>query len=448
MKRLLLFLLILPLSFSAVAIYAKDFSTDCYAYQGTVEELLPQSPHVLAAYLRDLGFDVNVIYSTDDLSRYNAVIVLSCTSMNPQDVDRFLRFYKEGGGLIIDLRSTNPLADRFGVVKKTYKLEGLDRGSISTSYTEIKNGILVKGALTSPAGPVFFGYERMYYVGEPIYLPRGFNSGFATENGENVLGWKEDKGRVVVTGCLYCSGPLLLANLVDWAEDGKIDFPSFSVTRKVLPDVVKPGETLVDDIRVLASDSMTVGGEYVYGVGGKYCNFGEPQAEFGRPHPLGDRIEVETKFIYKASGLPGTCYLPPVLLHLSFSGKKRDVIVDPVEVTVAGTSVVAYTDNLRWIVGALFVLVVVAAIFAAPRIRKRRLLKEWKKYVLLIEMTKKRRLANKISEDAFKSLIKDYEERLQEIEAELRLIGVEPPSKEEVLGLSRRQPRGSTSPSR
>ncbi|NPA86382.1 MAG: ThuA domain-containing protein [Candidatus Diapherotrites archaeon] len=419
--RWLLLLLLLPLSLAKTAIYAKDFSLECYIYRSETAELIPESPYVLAAFLRDSGLDVEVINSSENLDLYDAVVVLPCTTMDPQDVERFVAFYEAGGGLIVDLRDYNPVAEQFGVVKKTYEMEGLERGSLSTTYVTITNGILVNNPLISPSGPLRYGYERMYYVGEPIFLPKGFNSGFVTENGENVLGWKVENGRLVVTGCLYCSGPLLLVNLVDWAEDGVVDFPDFTVVRDVIPSTVLEGETLADMVRIVADEDLRIEGEYVYGVSGPFCDFGEPTVEFKGPTRVGDRVEMEALFTYTAEGT-GSCLLPPVLLTLSYENQKREVIVDPVEVTVSQRRIALYNESFPYLAAVGVLLLAVAFVALRPFLRRRYLLREREKYQQLIKLTMKRRMQGELSEEAYKQLVSEYQKKLQEIEFELSLL--------------------------
>ena len=424
-----------PLVSASVAIYAKDFSTECYIYRDSQSELLPQSPFILKSFLSDSGFDVDVITSTDNLDKYDAVIVLSCTKLTTNDLNNIIRFYEKGGGLVLDAREDNPLIHHFDVYKKTYPLEGLDRSSLDTTYVTVKNGVLVNTPIINKSSPIVSGYEKMYYVGEPLAAPSGFNSGFTTESGENVMVWKMDgMKRVAILGCLYCADPLLLTNVVDWAEDGSVDFPDFRIYRKVIPEIVPLGNILVDMISITVDKELNnVTGNYLYNTGNPaYCDFGEPRSEIEPPEPEGDSYKISVKFTYKARGKPGTCSLPPALILLKWKDQTRRVIVDPVEVTVSGKSI-AYTvsnifeENYVLLIGIALGLLLVGAYFAHEG-KKRKLIREWEKYKNLIALTKKRRLVGELSEDAYKDLLKTYQEKLQEIEVEMKMMGINPPS--------------------
>ncbi len=439
----LLLLLLIPTAFSLTAIYARNFSVDCYIYRTASEQLLPETPKILESYLEDMGFDVDVIEDTEDLRMYDALIVLSCTDMDPKNVEDILNFYDGGGGLIVDVHRENPITEALGVRKKTYPLEGLKRGSLSTLYVDIKNGVIVKETIKDGEGPIVSGYERMYYVGEPIYLPSGFNSGFAPESGEDVLGWKKDGGRVAVVGCLYCADPLLLANLVDWAEDGKVDFPRFLIKRRALPDVVPAGGTIVDEIEVVVEEGVQqVTGSYLFGTSGAYCNFELLSSEFERPQPFGDKYRLSARFTLRAGTEPETCYLPPALLEIFSGSSTRRVTVDPVEVVVSGRTMVQFTENDLPLIAGILVVFLLTLFVIKMMSRRQRLLREWRKYRFLIKVAKRKRMKREISQEAYERMMAEYEKALQEIEVELRMLGVRIPSEETTQGSEREGKQG------
>ncbi len=444
-------LLLLPISLAKVGIYSKDFSIDCYTYTDAVRSLRPEPIGVLVSYLRDLGFDVEAFQDAAAAFNYDGVIVPSCTTLEPEDINTFISYYRSGGGLLIDVRQDSPLAEAFGVARKSEMVEGVNTRSFKSVYTEVVNGVYISGAITDPNGPVKTGYEHIFYIGKALKLPESFNSSFATPDGKDVLGWKKGEGRVIVTGCLYCSGPLLLAEMVDWIEDGYIDFPDFVIQRRVIPQMTSPGGLLSDEITILSSD-IKVRGEYAYNVGGsRYCNFELVKADIGNPEPMGDKYAFSARFTLKAGDETGACRLPPVLLHLEYDDQRRDVIVDPVKVEVVkGTSpwVEKTGDSLPWIGLSVVVLALIVFLFAKKRSERSRLLNEWRKLKRIIKTARIKRMKGELSEEAYKKLIAEYEARLQEIEAEMEMKGIPIPSVEGgkrggEQPQHRRQPTGS-----
>ncbi len=415
--RAILLLLLLPFAFSKVGIYAKDFSVTCYRYSDDVRSLNPETPNILVSYLRDGGFDVELFYSTEDIGKYDGIIVLGCTSMDPKDVERFLSFE---GRLVVDARDDNPLSSALGVKRKSYPLEGTDTSSFRDVYVNITNGILLKHVIKG--GPLV-GYERMYYVGNPIFLPSRFKSGFLTPTGEDVLGIDDN---VVVTGCFYCSDPLLLYNLVDWVEDGKIDFPSFYIEREITPSLVRVGGTFVDIVRVRSPKEMEVRGEYIYGEGGgQFCNFTPINTEFSGPEITGREYEVEARFIYRPEE-PVYCYLPPVVLDLLWKAYKRTVILDAIPVTVSSTTVALPERPLDWIYVLIpLILLILLSPFLYKQLKIRRLKKRWIQLKRLIDKTNQRYMARKISKEVYEELITEYTKELQLVEGALTELGVD-----------------------
>ena len=434
----LLAVLVLPSALANIGIYAKGFSPDCYSYVSSSQELTPQSPQNLSYFLRDRGFQAEVINTTDHLSDYDAVFVLGCTKMDSQDVEHFLEYYQRGGGLVVDDRDNNPLAQALGVRQKPYMLSAPGGESITTSYVSITNGVLIKGIVQDDRGPMVYGNERMYYVGRPLKLPSDFNPGFASSSGEDVMGWKKERGRLVVIGCLYCADPLLLENLADWSQDGRIDFPRFTIRRDIIPSEVEVGDSFVDEITIsISGDVDKVSGEYLYGFRKPYCELTPDRFISPSQQPNGTGFLITLKAQYTPDK-PMDCYMPPAMVHLRWNGYTRDAIVDKKPITVIATSFAVPGIQLDYTLMALgailFLALLAGVIYYKKTERKRRILREWYRHKNILKKLKLKYMRRDISEEEYKDLSKEHVEAILRLEEIMEDMGIKPPSSGEGRG--------------
>lgn len=398
-------LLLLPLISAKIVIYSGGFDPTCYSYSSSVEEMRAFGPEAIANFLEDMGFEVEV---TDRIPNdAKALVIPACTYIDEQVLEKILKVVERNGGVLIDAWERSPLLRELKVVRLNH-VEDIERRSFKHPYVEIKNGVLVNSILEG--GPIR-RHSKLYYVG-PAIEGAGYNVGVVTENGEAVLLWKEGRGRIVVTGCLFCMGPYLLANTIDWIEDGKIDFPEVTVERDAIPSVVKKGSQFMDRIIVEVEDTdANVSGEYLYNIGEPFCKTSFEGMDLPEREIIRGRQRIELRYRLKAEEV-GSCILPPSIIYVESEEGKREIIADPVEISVTG--VFFESEEIpSWLYLAVPVSIA-AAVFLYKRLR----IKVERDRILraLHELDKKFK-KREIDKESYTKIRAEYMKRLIELEA-------------------------------
>jgi len=398
------FMLLLPLAAAKIIIYSGGYDPTCYTYASSVEEIKAYGPEALATFLEKMGLEVEVVEEIPEDAE--AVIVPACTYIGDKEIEKIMKV-AERGGVVVDAWEDSPLLRELKVVRLGH-VEGIERRSFRHPYVEVKNGVLVASALEG--GPVR-RHSKMYYVG-PALEGAGYSAGMVTEEGEAVLLWREGKGRVVVTGCLFCMGPYLLANVADWIEDGEINFPEVVVERSAVPAVVKKGSEFIDRFVVEVEDTeANVSGEYLYNVGEPFCKTSFEGMDLPEREIVRGRQRVELRYRLRAEEV-GSCLLPPSIVYVESGERKREIIVDPVEISVTGV-LFGSEETPSW----LFLAIPLALGGAFLIYRKLRVRMERERIRRALRELDKKFKKREIDKDSYMKIRAEYMKRLIELEA-------------------------------
>lgn len=447
MRRVLPFLLLLlfPIAWARVLIYAKGFAPDAYGETGNLY-LDVQDASALETFLERAGFDADVISDPKEATPDDAIIVLGCTRISDAEAAHLLALTKEGAGLIVDLRCPSPFAHLLRVVPVDDYV-GIRTGVLSTEYVTVNGYYVVAAKHTSCNVPACFGYESMYYVGKTLYAEGEEWRDVFTD--ASLLVYRDlGKGRVAVTGCLLCASPLLLENLVDWAENGRVDFPKVTVER----EAALHADGLIHDVFTLIAPTDV--NARIYYRSPSNCPLLKTVDETNRPRPL-TRGKASVFFIAMLQPLSDVCRTEDVLVEFFWNGQRRHVLVRGETVATTVKSVAegapalplfptprSLDDILLWIAGVLFVIFIVLLIvqMRAGRAEKKEKKLDKKERKRLIRMRiRALRLKEKEIEETLKELTRQwmtgkmeeeeyrktktlYEAKLANIRAKIRML--------------------------
>ncbi len=441
----LLIILLLPSTWARVLIYAKGFAADAYGEAGTLY-LDVQDAHALKTFLERAGFDVDIIESPTEATSADVIIVLGCAKISDTDAALLLTLAKEGAGLIVDLRCPSPFTHLLRVAPVDDYV-GIRTGVLSTEYATVTGYYVEAGEHTSCNAPACFGYESMYYVGKTLYAEGEEWRDVFTD--ASILVYRNiGQGRVAVTGCLLCASPLLLENLVDWAEDGVIDFPKVTVKREA---TLHPDGFVHDIFTIVAPIDVNA---HIYYSSPSNCPLIKTRDETNRPRPLtGGRASVF--FIGILQPLSSVCRTEDALIEFSWDGQRRHIIVrgESVATTIKNIETEmpaipsvpmprSLDELLLGIAGVLFVIFVILLLVQLKAERtsrktqkmekkdKRRLLraqiralrlKEREIEETLKELTRQW-MTGKMDEDEYRKTKTLYEAKLANIRARIRML--------------------------
>jgi len=437
-------LLIVPLAHATVYIYSKGFDANRYNESLGTLYLDVKGPSALAAFLRSAGFDTVVVNTVPPAKAGDVIIVLGCTDISTSDARTLVNLAENGVGLIVDAHCPSPLLGVLNVgLSETYK--GIRKGVLSTEYATVTGYYDQAGERDVCDAPACFGYESAYYVGSTLYAPDpSWRDVFA--DASLVIYRKLGQGHVAVTGCLFCASPLLLENMVDWADNGKIDFPQIEIKRTAR---VSPDGYVYDTFTLVAPSGASAKVEYTPG----QCPL--IKIDQNPPQPLAGG-KVSKVFVAVLKPSKNICVTPDALIIFSYKGMKRDVIVrgetvvvgQPVNVQTQGINIPfprSLDDILTWVAAILLVIFVALVVTQARhakregseerrneprRIDKRRLIRKKLRALRLKEKEIEETLnvlttqwmRGQMSEEEYRKTKTLYEAKLANIRAKIKIL--------------------------
>ncbi|HID09281.1 TPA: hypothetical protein EYP13_03560, partial [Candidatus Micrarchaeota archaeon] len=304
-------LLLLPVSHAYVLVYTKGFSYR-QNYGRDTHVVVEPVERIVSAW-REWGYR-NVRASNNIDPNADGIVVLGCTELDDEDIRTLEEYVKKGGRLVLDLHCPGKLDDfmyQYGVIRSDRPYEGTILQTMTLPYARIR-GYPVDRPIIMRNTPVNSKHVKMIYVGPTFTVTSEvFSDAFITPTGQSVAFIGEvGEGKVYATGCLLCSNQLLMANILDWVSDGRVDFPRFEVDRRVYPPVKEVGRPFYDEIRVSVSpderDAVEISVAYPYNEEG-----------FCRLVPTQDRRAEDGTVVFRFEYTPRekmSCSLAPVVV--------------------------------------------------------------------------------------------------------------------------------------
>ena len=420
--------IILGSAHAYVEIYAKGFS-----YRGDFGNLTYVHVKSLQAMLdtwQAWGFkNISIGYSIDPHA--DGILVLGCTEMSKEDVDALEEYIKNGGRVALDLHCSGPLdalITKYGVVRNAGEPYRSDSGitmKMSLPYVDVE-GYPVTSSITIANSPMSTGFTGMTYVGPTFTITNDrMMPLFATPTDKAIAFYGPiGKGYVFGTGCLLCSNQMLMANILDWLDNGRVDFPKITITRNVHPQSVVAGNPIYDEIRIHAPQNagiVDIELSYVYDEKG-YCRM-EPKISTKKQEA--SAITITSEFVPQEAM---NCKLGPAVVDITWDGPNgkylREAVLEPVPIVVANPSVPIQKSDWPYYLAAL-VLVAAAAYIYYPRMKARKLKRRAKAIKEALHDLRLQLMTQKITEDVYKQLLQKYIAEYNEIKAELKEMGVE-----------------------
>ncbi len=313
---MLIVLLLIPLAFAHVYVYAPDFDPSAYTAPGGLY-IDAQEADALVTFLQRAGFDASLVETVPQAERGDVIIVLGCSRVGEADAQTIVAMVKHVGiGLIVDLKCNSPFSSLLDVYPYDVYV-GTRKAALSTDYATVQGYYVEAGERTSCAAPACFGYESMYYAGDALDA-RGDAWRDVFTDASLLVYRNLGEGRVAVTGCLLCASPLLMENMVDWAEDGMIDFPRFQIERSA---ELQPDGKVHDVFTVVTSRDVSA--KIVY-TANDTCPLEKVDETPAQPLS-GDRASKVFIAILQPTG--SVCYTPDALFVFEYNGMQRHVIV-------------------------------------------------------------------------------------------------------------------------
>ncbi len=419
-------LLLLPVTHAYILVYANgfkyggDYGKDTYVRVGSVDQIVQT--------WRDWGFK-DVVKGDRIDPKADGIVILGCTSLSDSDVAALEEYVKKGGRVAVDLHcpgAIDNLFSKYGVIRSDRPYRGTILQTLHLPYVDVK-GYPVDRPIVMRDAPTSSKYVKMIYAG-PSFTIAGehFSDVFLTPTGQSVafMG-KIGNGEVYASGCLLCSNQLLMANILDWLEDGKIDFPRFEVDRRVYPPVKKVGEPFYDELRIsvpdTVMDSMDIEVAYPYNERG-FCKL----------TPVQEREVQGSTAIFRFQYTPETkmdCSLAPVVVSMTWispDGKiTRSFSVPGEYIQVIAPPLSIPPNYLPYIAASLLVILGVGAAFAWERHKKKKL-EEMRLQVKALEESmedlQKKLMTRQITEDVYKKLMERYIAEIEELKAKIKIM--------------------------
>ncbi|NPA76233.1 MAG: hypothetical protein GXN93_00580 [Candidatus Diapherotrites archaeon] len=421
-------LIIISSASAYVEIYAKGFS-----YKGNFGNLTYVHVKSLQAILdtwQAWGFtNISVGYSIDPHA--DGILVLGCTEMDKSDVEVLEKYIENGGRVALDLHCPGPLdalITKYGVVRNAdepYKSDAGITMHMSLPYVDVV-GYPVTSEITIANSPMSTGYTGMTYVGPTFTITNDrMMPLFATPTDKAIAFFgPAGKGYIFGTGCLLCSNQMLMANILDWLDNGRVDFPKVSITRTVHPQSVVAGNPIYDEIKITVPKNagiIDLSLDYLYNEKG-YCKMNPAVSTKSQS---GDTITIVSKFIPEQAM---NCKLGPAVVSMTWDGPNgkylRKAVLEPVPIVVAAPSIPLQKSNWPYYVGAAIILAL-AAVFTYPRMKARKLKRRAKALKEAMHDLRKQLMTQQITEDIYKQLLQKYLAEYNEIRAELKEMGQE-----------------------
>jgi len=423
---LIALIVLLPAAQGYVLVYAKGFEyrwsygEDTYVRAGSVEKVLETWR---GWGYRDLRASGRIDPGAD------GIIVLGCTELEEDDLKLLEDYVKRGGRLVLDLYCPGRLDDfmyRYGVTRSGRPYRGVLLQRMVLPYAEVR-GYPVDRPIIAQDTPVNSRYAGMVYSG-PAFTITGdtFSDAFITPTGDSVAFTAEiGKGKVYATGCLLCSNQLLMANVLDWVSDGRVDFPRFEVDRRVYPPVKEVGKPFYDELRVSLppeeKETLDVSVAYPYNEEG-----------FCRMVPVQERKTEGSTVVFRFEYTPQekvSCSLAPVLVSMTWVSPKGKVVR---EFTVPGEYVQVVAPPLYVPPSALpYVALALLAVLAGLAVlgkeyHKRKKISDMKLRLKVLEEglkeLHKKLMTRQITEDVYKKLVERYVAEMEELRAKIKIM--------------------------
>ncbi len=381
------------------------------------------------------GFPDVQLGETIDTSA-SGIIILGCTQLDKGDVDKLYEYVESGGRLVLDLHcpgTADNLAFKLGILRAEQPYTGTIIQEMNLPYITVK-GYPIDRPIVRRGTPFNSRYVKMIYVG-PTFTQSGtaLSSTFVTPNGEPVAFFGQvGKGYVYITGCLLCSNQLLMANILDWLEDGRVDFPSFYVYRRVYPETKLVGKPFYDEITIEippdARETMSVSADYVYNEPG-ICRL-TPTLKTNTGF---DQTGTEKLLFEYDPERPMQCSLGPFIVRINWQSPNgptyREFTVPGPYVQVISPPLSIPPNYTPYILGAILAVLAAATPFALRWKKKKeikRLVKRLDGIEYGMEDLRRKFMTRAITEDIYKQLLQKYIAEAEEIKAKLREMGVDP----------------------
>ncbi len=428
MRRLLpiLLLMLIPLTHAYILVYSNGF--DYRQNYGRDVYINVQSVDQIVRTWQDWGFsDVQAGSRIDPNA--DGIVVLGCTKIDDEDLQALEEYIKNGGRVAIDLFCPGKMDDfmyQYGVIRSEKPYQGTILQKLSLPYAEVR-GFPVDRPIIMRDTPVNSKYVKMIYVG-PSFTKVGdtFSDVFITPTGQSVafIG-AIGNGKVYASGCLLCSNQLLMANILDWLKDGKIDFPSFEVDRRVYPSVKKVGEPFYDEIRISVppeeKQSLDIAVAYPYNEEG-FCKLVPVQERDVQGNTIVFRFE------YKADEAM-SCNLAPVIVSMTWISPEGKIIREfsiPSEYIQVIAPKFSIPPNLLPYIALAGIAILGIVGWVLWKKREERKLKEMKLHVRALEQglkdLQKKFMTRQITEDVYKRLTERYLAEIEELKAKIQIM--------------------------
>ena len=437
---LVLIITIIGNAHAYVEIYAKGFS-----YSGNYGNLTYVHVKSLQAMLdtwQAWGFkNISIGYSIDPHA--DGILVLGCTEMSKDDVDALEEYIKNGGRVALDLHCSGPLdalITKYGVVRNAGEPYRSDSGitmKMSLPYVDVE-GYPVTSSITIANSPMSTGFTGMTYVGPTFTITNDHIMPlFATPTDKAIAFYGPiGKGYVFGTGCLLCSNQMLMANILDWLDNGRVDFPAVSITRTVHPQSVIAGNPIYDEIKISApqnSGIIDIELSYIYDEKG-FCPL-TPKVTTKKQE--GGAISIVSEFVPQEAM---NCKLGPAVVDITWDGPNgkylREAVLEPKPIVVANPPIPIQKSDWPYYVAAA-AIIAAAAYFYYPRMKAKKLKRRAKAIKEALHDLRLQLMTQKITEDVYKQLLQKYIAEYNEIKAELKEMGIELSDESD-----RRPPRG------
>ncbi|MDN5358478.1 MAG: hypothetical protein PWP76_321 [Candidatus Diapherotrites archaeon] len=400
--------------------YRQNYGKDVYVEAGTPEQIV--------STWQDWGFE-DVVLSNKIDTAADGIIILGCTDLDEEDMKKLDEYVKNGGRVVLDLYCPGRLDDfvyQYGIIRSDKPYQGTILQTLKLPYVEVK-GYPVDKPIVMRETPVNSKYVGMTYVG-PAFTATSevFSDVFLTPTGQSVafIG-RIGSGTVYVTGCLLCSNQLLMANILDWVGDGKIDFPAFEVDRRIYPPIKKVGEPFYDEIRITVppeeAQSLEITVAYPYNEEG-FCKL----------TPVQQREQQGNTVIFKFEYYPEdkmNCQLAPVMVSINWISPKgkilREFTVPGEYIQVITTGYFVPPSKLPYAVAAIIVIVASFSIVLWTY-RERKKVKEMRLRLEALEESlkdlQKKFMTRQITEDVYKRLTEKYLAEMEELKTKLKML--------------------------
>lgn len=418
MRKLLIFLLLLPIVFSSkVMVYSSNIDMSCYKNINinNLRDFLQAS-----GYTVEFGNNINI--SKMDESMYDAVIMLSCTrDLSDEEANDLLLFVELGGGLIIDAhQGNNRLLNKLNI-SRGIPLSG-NAGEYTTSFGKISGS---KITYWEQNEMTFRGENLLLYNGNTIMFPSNFKPLFWNViPSEVVAGYsKFGEGRILLSGSLFSFNDNLFLDIIDWTLKAE-PFPKLEITRKLSKNSLNIGETLIETITISLS-----GGKATFDV------YEEIPSEYGITlTQMESSMQDLTNLKYiqnqwnATKEINGSVTIPPIKVTAHQGAKMRIFYSSPVNITInSGAVVMPAKENeipiYLLVMPVGLILIAVFLIIKRKSFKKQaekdEIVKEKERIEKQLKLAKIQFMKREITQEMYNDMVKDMQQKLIELNVKL-----------------------------